>query len=200
MMEDDRSTEQRLLLLLTKWNRTAGKAHFKLVHVCLDLCEPQVRTKHNGAIQKGVLSCFISGCVRYMKGEWLHHLGIRLRQRSLYYTSPVSVLFWPTHFPGLCLGLCHIWCKKVWINLKSRCGCIKTGKPLNLDFFFLVNPIRGRERMSTSKTPLSSVHDVLQHLLGNRFIYLLNTGQIVGGGIGGVQLVVTGAVTGQAGR
>lgn len=54
--------------------------------------------------------------------------------------------------------------------------------------------------MSTSKTPLSSVHDVLQHLLGNRFIYLLNTGQIVGGGIGGVQLVVTGAVTGQAGR
>lgn len=133
MIEDDRSTEQRLLpisaktKLLTKWNRTAAKAHVWLVRVCLGLCGPQVRTKHNGAIQKGVLSCFISRCVRYMKGEWLHHLGIRLRQRCLYYISSGSVLFWPTHFPGLCLGTCHIRYKKLWINMKSRCGRIQTG-------------------------------------------------------------------------
>lgn len=36
------------------------------------------------------------------------------------------------------------------------------------------------------KTPLSSEHDVSQQLCGNRFIYLLNTGQCMGVVIGGL--------------
>lgn len=46
--------------------------------------------------------------------------------------------------------------------------------------------------MSTSKPPLSSVHDGLQQLHGNRFIYLLNTGQCLGAGIGGLQELTAG--------
>lgn len=129
----------------------------------------RLEQKNNGAIQKGVLSCFISRCVCYMKGEWLHHLGIRLRQRSLYCTLSVTVLFSSTHFPGFCLGrVCHSRYEKVWINMKSRCGWQQNGILYSGNFFCFkrsrqltathklqrkithVITIRGEDRMSNS--------------------------------------------------
>lgn len=90
---------------------------------CMCVRTIQVRTKNNGAIQKGVLSCFISKCACYMNEEWLYHLGFRLRQRSFYCARWLTVYFSSTHFPGFCLGrVFHRRYKKVWTNMKNRCG------------------------------------------------------------------------------
>lgn len=58
--------------------------------------------------------------------------------------------------------------KKVWINMKSRCGCLQNGTLYSCNFFWLIQlhttqkfqrkitcviPIRGRDRMSNSALP-----------------------------------------------
>lgn len=47
---------------------------------------------------------FIFTYLCFMKGEWSHHLGIPLRQRSLYQMCSATVLQSSTHFLGFCLG------------------------------------------------------------------------------------------------
>lgn len=116
--------------------------------------------------------------MRYIKGEWLHHLGIRLRQRSLYCIRSVTVLFSSTHFPGFCLGrVCHKRYKRVWTNMKSRCGCKQIGILYSWNFLGPVKyntkvpeennmwsqsePKRGQDvQFRTLKTRLSRIYDM----------------------------------------
>lgn len=68
--------------------------------------------KNNGAIQKVYFPALFLDAVCYMKGERLHHLGIRLRQCSLYCSCSVTVLFSSTHFPGF------VWIEFVTEDIK----------------------------------------------------------------------------------
>lgn len=124
----------------------------------------KLEQKNNGAIQKGVLSCFISStwvsvCVSVpfiIHGQWLS-----------WSVPPISRAF-----------VWHGRYKKVWINMKSRCGCLQNGILYSCNFFLVntatyntkapkenntrnPNQRKGQDvQFCTSKTPLSSMHDM----------------------------------------